>query len=403
MERGLRMTVSEDLLLEIKQELRENHAEEFQEAFANFETREVLKKIIAAKHGSILNNEEKLESVVRELVGLGFVEELIGDKRVTDIGFDGTKLIVEGNGIEKYQDDSISEDVVLKLIAKFSNSTGKEISSKNPILNTSRNFMRLNAVHKQNAPSGTTMAIRVSRPYMALNEENFDNFAPLEVLDFLKAAVKGRSNMVIAGETGAGKTEFQKLLMSYVPFKERMAVIESTIDIYAKELWPEKDIFSWLATEGVSIEELIAYAGLRSHPVWIIVGEILGKEVYQMLQGILTGHRFMTTAHAYDARAIPKRLLGMAKSGYEVDDKMFLDDIYSYVHFGIHLKKINGRRFLGEIVEFHGDHTATTVFKQRMKKDGTLEVTYGELSKDFFERIHELGSDFEGFKRNEEA
>ncbi|TRZ39276.1 type II/IV secretion system protein (plasmid) [Niallia circulans] len=396
------MSISEDLLLEIKNDLRENHAEEFQEAFADLETREVLKKIIANKHGSILNDDEKLESVVRELVGLGLVEELREDLRVTDVGFDGTKLIVEGNGIEKYSLETVSENEVIKLIAKFSNSTGKEISSKNPILNTSKDFMRLNAVHKQNAPSGTTMAIRISRPYMALSEENFKDFAPLEILEFLKAAVKGRSNMVIAGETGSGKTEFQKLLMSYIPFKERMAVIESTIDIYAKELWPDKDIFSWLATEGVSIEELIAYAGLRSHPVWIIVGEILGKEVYQMLQGILTGHRFMTTAHAYDARAIPKRLLGMAKSGYEVDDKMFLDDIYSYVHFGIHLKKINGRRFLSEIVEFHGDHTATTVFKQRMKKDGSLDISYGELSQDFFERIHELGSDFEGFKRDEE-
>ncbi|WP_391731313.1 MULTISPECIES: ATPase, T2SS/T4P/T4SS family [unclassified Streptomyces] len=396
------MSISEDLLLEIKNDLRENHAEEFQEAFADLETREVLKKIIANKHGSILNDDEKLESVVRELVGLGLVEELREDLRVTDVGFDGTKLIVEGNGIEKYSLETVSENEVIKLIAKFSNSTGKEISSKNPILNTSKDFMRLNAVHKQNAPSGTTMAIRISRPYMALSEENFKDFAPLEILEFLKAAVKGRSNMVIAGETGSGKTEFQKLLMSYIPFKERMAVIESTIDIYAKELWPDKDIFSWLATEGVSIEELIAYAGLRSHPVWIIVGEILGKEVYQMLQGILTGHRFMTTAHAYDARAIPKRLLGMAKSGYEVDDKMFLDDIYSYVHFGIHLKKINGRRFLSEIVEFHGDHTATTVFKQRMKKDGSLDISYGKLSQDFFERIHELGSDFEGFKRDEE-
>lgn len=396
------MSISEDLLLEIKNDLRENHAEEFQEAFADLETREVLKKIIANKHGSILNDDEKLESVVRELVGLGLVEELREDLRVTDVGFDGTKLIVEGNGIEKYSLETVSENEVIKLIAKFSNSTGKEISSKNPILNTSKDFMRLNAVHKQNAPSGTTMAIRISRPYMALSEENFKDFAPLEILEFLKAAVKGRSNMVIAGETGSGKTEFQKLLMSYIPFKERMAVIESTIDIYAKELWPDKDIFSWLATEGVSIEELIAYAGLRSHPVWIIVGEILGKEVYQMLQGILTGHRFMTTAHAYDARAIPKRLLGMAKSGYEVDDKMFLDDIYSYVHFGIHLKKINGRRFLSEIVEFHGDHTATTVYKQRMKKDGSLDISYGKLSQDFFERIHELGSDFEGFKRDEE-
>lgn len=395
------MSISEDLLLEIKNDLRENHPEEFQEAFADLETREVLKKIIGEKHGSVLNTEDKVESAVRQLVGLGFIEDLREDPRVTDVGFDGTKLIVEGNGFAKYADPTVTEDEILKLIAKFSNSTGKEMSAKNPILNTSKNFMRLNAVHKQNAPSGTTMAIRISRPQMAITEENFHEMAPLPVLEFLKAAVKGQSNIVIAGQTGTGKTELQKLLMSWIPFEERIDVIEKNIDIYAKKLWPEKDIFEWVATEAVTVGELIAYAGLRSHPVWIIVGEILGKEVYQMLEGILTGHSFITTGHAVNARAIPKRLLGMAKSGYVLDEKMFLDDIYNYVNFGIHLKKINKRRFISEIVEYHADHTATTIFKQRMKKDGTFGlIEYGNPSVEFLEDIEELGSDFKGINRD---
>lgn len=382
----------------IRTRLKQNHAELYLDSFGNSEAKEVFRKIIKDEFGDLLKTEEQVEYVLRELIGLSFIEYLVEDKRITDIGFDGEKLIVEGNGVEKYTLDGVTEDDINKLIAKFSNTTGKELTAKDPILNTSKTHLRLNAVHPAIAVNGTTMAIRVSRPGLALTEENFEDFAPDYVLDFLKAAVKSRSNILICGETGTGKTELQKLLMSFIPFKERIGLIETNKDLYAKENFPRKDIFYWVANGTTTVEDLIAYAGLRSHPIWIMVGEVLGREVYQMIQGILTGHKFMTTLHAVDARAIPKRLLGMAKMGYSVDENMFLDDIYNYVDFGVHIKKIDGVRYLSEIVEFNGDHTATTVFKQIKTKDG-FERQIGTLSDKFlFEKVKEAQLDYQGLK-----
>lgn len=396
MQEKIELIQSETMEL-IQTKLKEDYARLYLEAFSEEESREAFKKVIKDEFGDLLDTEEKLEYALREIIGLSFIEYLVEDTRVTDIGFDSDKLIVEGNGISKYTIDGISEDEITKLIAKFSNTTGKELTAKDPILNTSMNHLRLNAVHRANAINGTTMAIRVSRPGLALTEENFESFAPKYVLDFIKAAVKVRSNILICGETGTGKTELQKLIMSFIPFEERIALIETNKDIYAKENFPDKDIFYWVANGTTTVEDLIAYAALRSHPIWIMVGEVLGREVYQMIQGILTGHKFTTTLHAVDARAIPSRLLGMAKMGYSIDEKMFLDDIYNYVDFGFHIKKIDGVRYLSEIVEYHSDHTATTVFKQIKTKNG-FEREIGPLSNKFFEKTKEFAIDYDGLK-----
>lgn len=351
-----------------------------------------------AEHGGILNDDEKVNYVVQELVGLSFLERIIDDERVTDVGFNGTDLIVEGNGFKKYKvtDLDISEDRIIKLIAKFSNATGTELTPRDPILNSSMKHLRLNAVHKQNAPFGTTMAARVSRRQMALTEDNFVEcgFAPSYVLDLLRAMIETRCNMGIAGETGTGKTELQKLLMSFIPFEERFITIESVIEFYAKELLPDKDVYSWLATENVSIEELIK-AALRNHPVWIIIGETLGQEAYEMMQAVLSGHHIFTTLHAVDARAIPQRLLNMAKMGYRIDESSFIDNVYRYFQFGLFIKKRNGVRYLSEIVEYHNDQTATTVFKQIETKDGLIQEI-GELSEEFKQRLIEFDSDYKG-------
>lgn len=397
----MRQFVSEELYEEILNYLRQEHSDIYRKAFSDEEYREVLKKIVIKNYGEVLD-EEKAEKVIRDMVGLGIIEELIKENnQITDIGFDGTKLIVEGNGIEKYSINSISEDQVLKLIAKFSNSTNREFSNVKPILNTSKDYLRLNAVVKNNAPSGTTMSIRVSRPFMAVKESDFGDeekhYAPIEILKLLKAMVESRSNVWIIGDTGAGKTELQKLMLSWIPFEERIDIIESVIDLYAKQLWPEKDIFSWLANENASIEDLINYAGLRTNPDWIVVGEVLGKESNAMMQAILTGHSLITTGHAYSVKAIPRRAVGMAKNGNQIDEKSFIDDFYNYVHFGIRVKKNKkGIRYIAEIGEFNSNHTVTTIFKRKLHRDRSFSYEYKQLSDDFFERALEYECYYEG-------
>lgn len=394
--------VTKATLDEINKILIKDHAELYHKSFTDEDSKESLKIVIVEEFSGVLDTPEKVEYVIRELVGMGLIEELKSDERVTDIGFDGTRLWVQGNNIEKYS-LSFEKDEAIKTISKFSSSTGKELTAKHDILNTSKDRMRLNAVHDSVAVDGTTFAIRVSRPGLVLNEDNFASFAPLYMLDFLKAAAQTRSNILISGETGTGKTELQKLFINYIRSKERIAFIETNKDAYIKETFPERDIFYWVANERTSVEKLISTAALRSHPVWIMVAEVVGREVHQMVNGILTGHKIATSLHSVDARAQPHRLLGMVKEGYNVDEKMFLDNIYRYVDFGFHIEKVEAEdgkeiRYLNEVVAFNSDHSATTIFKQDFVGDG-FEYEIGALPAEFLKKLKKFRVDYTGLPK----
>lgn len=392
--------ISQEILQEIKSDLKDFHSELYLESFVNMEARDVLKKIIAKKHKVLLGTEERLNYVVQEIVGLGVIDEIINKNHsVTDVSYNGTALIIETPD-EKYEYEQIvEEEYIIQIIQKFANAVGKEFTPKSPILDAALNNLRINAVHKLISNYGTTMAIRVSRPKLVLNEDNFTSFAPIYMLDFFKAAVETRCNIVIAGETGTGKTEFQKFLTSFIPFEEKIGWIEDTLEGHVKELFPEKDIISWLVTPGTSISELIK-AMLRNNPTWINVSETRGQEAYEMIQAVLSGHHIITTAHTVGAKAIPTRFVNMAKMGYQIDEASLERDIFRYFQIGgfIKKKRINGkmRRYLSEVVFFLEDGSCQTVFEVKEEYDQHIYKIY-ELPQEFTERLKEYNSNYNGF------
>lgn len=393
------MKISERIIDEIKSDLKENHSELYLSAFTNLDEREVLKRIVQEQHKTLLNDEEKVNHVIQEIVGLGIIDDIVNkDPDVTDIGYNASKLIIETPN-EKYEyQEELEEDYIEKIIQKFANAVGKEFTPKNPILDAALGNLRISATHKVNSPYGTTMSIRVSRPKLALREENFEDFAPIYMLDFFKAAVKTRCNIVISGEVGTGKTELQKFLTSFIPFDEKIGHIEDVQEGHVKELFPDKDIISWLVTPSVSYSTLIK-AMLRNNPVWINIAETREREAYEMIQAVLSGHHIITTTHAVNARTIPTRLVNMAKMGYQVDEKALMNDIFRYFQFGIHIKKkkIKGRtvRFLSEVVEYMDNGQALTVFEVEENNDEFI-YKVGNYSSDFEKRLLEYGSSYKG-------
>lgn len=243
------------------------------------------------------------------------------------------------------------------------------------------------------------MALRSSKAEAVLNEGNFQNFAPEYMLEFFEGAIKSRSNIIIAGETGTGKTELQKFLVKDIPFDEKIINMEDTLDSYLKVLYPDKDIHSWLTSQAINFTDLIK-AGLRNNPVWMLVSETRGKEAYEMLQAVLSGHRIITTLHSVDARAIPKRFINMMKIGYTIDEESVLSDIYNYFQLGVHIEKaqIKGKvvRYLSEVVEFRPDKTAVTVFKQIKEGDELIPVI-GQLSEEFIRNLKKFGCEIPTF------
>lgn len=390
------VVVREDILKGIADDIKESNPKLYLDAFTDEIARESLAKLIFSENDWL--DAEALDYVMQQLVGLGVIEEIIKDHDVTDISYNGTDLIVNTNNSGKYIfEKNFSEDKVIKIIQKIANAVKKEFTQKNPILDAQLKTLRLNAVHKVSSPYGTTMALRVARPKLALTKNNFGNFAPIYMYDFFEAVIKARANILIAGEVGTGKTEFQKLLMSFVPFDQKIVWIEDVREGHIKELFPEKDVHSYLTNEITSILDLTK-AGLRNNSAWISVAEIRGFEALELLNAVLSGHNMVTTLHSVNAKAIPKRFSHMVKMGYDsVDEKDLINDIKTYINFGVHIKKttINGKvkRYLSEVVEYRPDGDIT-IFKQTYTKKG-FEIVCNPYSSEFENQLIEQHSDYD--------
>lgn len=396
--------VNESVLGEIKKDLKENYPEVYLDAFLNIEARDILKRLLREKHKTLLSDNERLEYVIQETVGLGVIDDILNKyELVTDISYNATDLTIETPEKKFVYEEEVEEDYVIKIIQKFANAVGKEFTPKSPILDASFSNLRINAVHKVNSPYGTTMSIRVTRPILALNEDNFKTFAPMYILDLFQAMIEVGSNIAIAGETGTGKTELQKLLVGFIPWDQKIVTGEDTLEGHFKTLYPDKDIMSWLTTNSVSFTDLIK-AALRNNPAWIIISETRGKEAYEMIQSVLSGHRIITTLHSVNARAIPSRIVHMVKEGHQVDEKPLTESIYRYFDFGVHIKrkKINGKtvRYLSEIVEYLDGEEANTVFEMKVRGNKFMPKI-GVLSDNFKEKLLEFDLDYQGLPKED--
>ena len=318
---------------------------------------------------------EVATAVAKEIADLGVIDQLLeSNKDITDIGYNGRFLTVETNS-EKYTyglkpgQAKITDAYIHKIVGRFTlreGEDGKTFSKGAPIFNGFSNNIRISATHESLAPNGITMSLRISKPQLALTKKNWNNFASYDVYNLLMFLVRAHANIVISGETGTGKTELLKLLVQAIPFEDKIIMIEDVAETHLAELYPRKDIYSWITTaggdvassgqKGVTISDHIKNA-LRNNPKWLMISETRGAEAYEMFQAVLSGHNLITTLHSISNQAVPRRFVGMSSIGYpNVNEELLEEDFLSYIHIGIHIKKkiVNGRvfRFLDELSEF---------------------------------------------------
>lgn len=307
--------------------------------------------------------------ITRETVGTGVIEDILeNDPSITDIGYNGTDLIVESND-RKYiytSDDNVDDAYIIRLINKFAHANKRDFTQKNPIFDGKFENVRINAMYNTNTTSGVTMSLRIVRPQLALREDSFFTFAPQYIYDLFKSMVEVKANFVISGETGTGKTELQKMMAGFIPFSQRIVLIEDVAETFLKEMFADKDIYSWITSPDITITDLVK-ASLRNNPRWILISETRGLEAYEMIQAVLSGHHIITTLHAVNAGAIPTRLINMAKMGYTFDEHGLKQDILRYFDFGVHIirDEYKGKtiRYLNELIYFD-EFQNTTIFRQ---------------------------------------
>lgn len=179
-----------------------------------------------------------------------------------------------------------------------------------------------------------------------------------EWVDFLKILVKARMNVVIAGGTGVGKTTFLNLLLQEMDTKERVITIEDTrelqfghINTVRLEARPPQGNI-----QGLAIRDLLKNT-LRMRPDRIIVGEVRGGEVFDLLQAMNTGHEgSMTSVHANSPGECLGRLENLfLLSGYDLPLKALRYQISSAVDYIIQIKRSKtGERVVQQVTEIAG-------------------------------------------------
>jgi pilus assembly protein CpaF len=253
--------------------------------------------------------------MVDELTGYGPLEELIRDDRINDILVNGTKSIyVERAGmLIKTDMRFIDDEHVLRVIRRVLAPLGRRIDESSPMVDARLpDGSRVNAIIPPLALDGPCLSIRKFRkePLQAsdlIASGTFDE----GMFHFLQAAVSRRSNILISGGTGSGKTTLLNVLSRFISPYERLVTIED-----AAELQLGHDHVVRLETrppnvdgEGeVTARDLMRNA-LRMRPDRVLLGEIRGDEVMDMLQAMNTGHDgCMSTVHANNPRDALLRL-----------------------------------------------------------------------------------------------
>ncbi len=304
--------------------------------------------------------EELLAEIISYCIGFGPIESLLKDPEITEIMINGPQQIyVERKGNIELTDFTFTDEhQMLHLIDRIISPLGKRLSEFEPFVDARLNDgSRVNIVRSPVSRIGPLMTIR-KFSYRVLGMEDLNNSGSLNpvVAEFLRACVVARLNILISGGTGTGKTTLLNALINFIPENERLITIEDTRElvISRKHTVPmETRSFNIEGKGQISIRDLFRNA-LHMRPDRVIVGEVRGGEVLDMIQAMNTGNEgSMTTAHASSPLEALDRLEILALMGSSnMPSEVVRRQIAGAVDVIIHLTRFSdGRRRVTQISE----------------------------------------------------
>ncbi|RMH40200.1 MAG: CpaF family protein [Deltaproteobacteria bacterium] len=327
--------------------------------------RATVEQLVAAE-GLAMAESERLalaDQIVDELVGHGPLEPLLNDPTVSDVLVNGhDRVYVERNGkLEltdvRFRDERHLIHTIQRMVARV----GRRIDESSPMVDARLpDGSRVNAIIPPLALDGASLSIRRFGNKQLTGPDLVRAGAMSEtMLRYLHAAVRSRCSILVAGGTGAGKTTLLNLLSGYIAKDERIITIEDAAELRLAQPHVVRLESRPPNLEGkgeVTIRDLVKNA-LRMRPDRIVVGEVRGGEVLDMLQAMNTGHEgSMATIHANSATDAMNRLMTMlGMTGSALTEQTMATMIARAVHVVVHLSRMqDGARRITEIAEVVG-------------------------------------------------
>ncbi|HHS97796.1 MAG TPA: CpaF family protein [Chloroflexi bacterium] len=307
--------------------------------------------------------ERLFEQIVAEILGLGPLEPLLRDPTITEIMVNGPKNIyVERNGkIERVRATFESDEHLMRIIERIVAPLGRRIDESVPYQDARLpDGSRVNAIIPPLSLIGPVLTIRkfFKIPLTAERLIELGSITP-EAVEFLKACVQAKLNIVVSGGTGTGKTTLLNVLSAFIPNDERIITIENAAELQLQQehVVPLESRPPNIEGRGeVTIRDLVINS-LRMRPDRIIVGECRGPEAFDMLQAMNTGHEgSMTTIHANTPRDALARLENMIlMAGMDLPHRAIREQIASALDLIVQLERMrDGSRKVVNISEIEG-------------------------------------------------
>ena len=333
-------------------------------ALAQFVTDKVAEYVARLRLAISRYEMERLsEELVDELTGFGPLEVLLRDKSVTEILVNGpNKVFIEREGVLHHSDlRFIDSHHVERVIQRILAPLGRRLDESSPMVDARLpDGSRVNAIIPPIALDGPCVSIRKFRKDM-LKSSDLVAMQTIDqpIYDFLESAVSKRCNILISGGTGTGKTTMLNVLSQMIHSQQRLVTIEDVAELQLGHPHVVRLETRPPNAEGhgeVRASDLIRNA-LRMRPDRIILGEIRGVEVLDVMTAMNTGHDgSMSTVHANNAQDALLRLETLVGlTGRQIAEKTLRQMICAALDVIIQLTRMpDGRRCVSEVVEVVG-------------------------------------------------
>jgi len=359
-----------------------------------------------------LNAEERVQfckDIEHEVLGLGPIELFMHDPTVTDILVNTHKHIyVEKYGLLHLTGSRFKDDDHLKrIIDKIVSAVGRRVDESCPMVDARlADGSRVNAIIPPLALDGPMVSIRRfgADPLEVEDLITLKTLTP-EIAELIQGLVAAKLNVLVSGGTGTGKTTMLNVLSRFIPSNERIITIEDSAELQLKQEHVVRLETRPPNVEGkgeITARDLVKNT-LRMRPDRIVVGEVRGGEVLDMLQAMNTGHDgSLTTVHANTARDALLRLETLVSmGGLGIPNEAIRKYICSAINVIIHVGRyVDGSRKLASLQEITGMEgniiTMQEIFRFKpsgVDEEGKLRgrFEFSRVMPKFLEKFKEYG------------
>lgn len=306
--------------------LRKNSFEELSSAYLNYTDSDVNGRALVKKFATKVEQKILKALVMNELVGLGPLEPLWQDTKITEIICNGPSDIqveINGNIVPVKSCHFRDAEHLQNLIDVLYSSINKSITVNNPMeRGRLSDNSRMMAIHKSVAPDGPNFNIRRhSEAYWGPSKVIETNEASPELMNYLGNLIYDGVSFLVVGGTGTGKTTLLDALTAYYRPNERIITLEDNLEMkpHPRKLLaaPMECVPSKPGSKsaGITMRDLV-HASLQMRPEAIVIGEVTDGAAFDLCQALNTGHSGASTLHTNSAKdAMPRLMALVAQSG----------------------------------------------------------------------------------------